>query len=95
MPKTESGRAKTLIKKIDKELSTIPDYKFGAVEKGAGFAAMSDAVTALRRGIRALKGKESKESLVKKRERMKSLIKEAEEYKGAEVIKGTRTILLK
>jgi hypothetical protein len=93
MPKTESGRAKTLIKKIDKELSTIPDYKFG--KKGAGFAAMSDAVTALRRGIRALKGKESKESLVKKRERMQSLIKEAEEYKGAEVIKGTRTILLK
>ena len=57
MPRTESSRAKTLIKKIDKVLATIPDYRFG--KKGVGLAAMSDAVTALRRGITSSKARES------------------------------------
>ena len=84
-------KAKTLLREVNKELSTIPDYKF----KDNRVNAIVDAVTAIRRGIRLLKGKESKPSLEKKKQKLKTFLKRAEELKGATRIKGTNSILLK
>jgi len=84
-------KAKTLLREVNKELSTIPDYKM----KDNRVNAIVDAVTAIRRGIRLLKGKESKPSLEKKKRKLESFLKRAKELKGATRIKGTSTILLK
>ena len=85
MPKTEVGRAKSLLRKINKELNTIPDYDFtpSSLKMGTGSAplvkAMKNSVTALRRGLRAASGKESEASLKLRRRRVKDLIEETKE----------------
>ena len=84
-------KAKTLLREVNKELSTIPNYKL----EGNRVNAISDAVTAIRRGIRLLKGKESKPSLQKKKQKLETFLKRAEELKGATRIKGTKSILLR
>ena len=86
MPKGSSSRAASLLKKVNRELSTIPDYKFNKDGMRGGTSGVSNMITALRRGVRALQGKESKPSLVEKRKKLQSLIKEAEQYKGAKVL---------
>jgi len=82
-------KSKTLLRQVNKELATIPDYKL----EGNRVNAIADAVTAIRRGIRLLKGKESKPSLEKKKQKLETFLKRAEELKGATRIKGTKTIL--
>lgn len=97
MPKTESSRAKTLLKKINKELSSIPNYDFspsslkmGTGETPAIGKAMGNAATALRRGLRKLQGGESKPSLELKRKRVKDLIAETKEMKETSFDLGTK-----
>jgi hypothetical protein len=92
MPKTEVGRAKSLLRKINKELSTIPDYDFspnslkmGTGETPAIVKAMGNATTALRRGLRAMKGKDSEGSLKLKRKRVIDLIEETKELTDGKV----------
>lgn len=94
-------KAKTLLREVNKELSTIPEYK--NVDFIAGKSdrepkrvdIIPDTITAIKRGIRLLKGKESKPSLEKKKRKLESFLKRAEELKGATRIKGTSSILLK
>ncbi len=88
MPKGSASRATSLLKKVNKELSTIPDYEHAKIGDRSSGEPFKNVVTALRRGVRALQGKESKASLVAKQKRLKSLIKEAEQYKGAKVLEG-------
>lgn len=94
-------KAKSLLNSINKELSTIPEYKSAKFARGESkrepsrLDAIPDAITALRRGIRLLKGKESKPSLVKKKRKLQSFLNQAEELKGAKLIEGTSTILYK
>ncbi len=84
-------KSKTLLRQVNKELATIPDYKL----EGNRVNAIADAVTAIRRGIRLLKGKESKPSLEKKKQKLETFLKRAEDLKGATRIKRTNTILYK
>jgi hypothetical protein len=88
MPKGSASRAKSLLKKVNKELSTIPNYEYAAIGDNKSGEPVKNIITALRRGVRALQGKDSKSSLVAKRKKLESLIKEAEEYKGAKVLEG-------
>jgi|TARA_R110000764_G_scaffold84003_2_gene164613 hypothetical protein len=97
MPKTESSRAKTLLRKINKELSSIPNYKYSPPslklgERGAPALAQAvgNAATALRRGLRSMQGGESKPSLELKRKRVKDLIAETEEMKKTGFDLGTK-----
>tara|TARA_R110002153_G_scaffold3058_4_gene14604 strand:- start:9 stop:389 length:381 start_codon:yes stop_codon:yes gene_type:complete len=97
MPKTKSSRAQTLLKKINKELSSIPDYDFSpsSLKLGEGGApalarAVGNATTALRRGLRSLKGGESEKSLKLKRRRVKDLIAETEKMKETGFDLGTK-----
>lgn len=90
MPKTEVGRAKSLLKKINKELSTIPGYDFkppeiGGKNSGALLQGVKNATTALRRGLRAMKGKESEGSLKLKRKRVMDLIEETKELTDSNI----------
>jgi hypothetical protein len=82
---------------INKELSTIPEYRSYIKEndQASRLDSIPNAVTALRRGIRMLRGKESKASLVEKKRKLESFLKKAEDLKGAKLIKGTSTILYK
>ena len=67
------AKSVTLLEKIDKELQSIPLYKGEKVYETGGrdpynFAeATQNAITGLRRGIRMLRGKESKPDLLAKR----------------------------
>ncbi len=94
-------RSRSLLKQINKELSSIPEYRNSKFARGESdkepsrLDAIPDAITALRRGIRMLKGKESKASLVEKKRKLESFLKKAEDLKGAKLIKGTSTILYK
>lgn len=98
MPKTESSRAKTLLRKINKELSTIPDYDFkpSSLKMGSTgssvLKAVNNAGTALRRGLRKLQGGESKPSLELKRKRVKDLIAETKEMKEMAFDVGTKPL---
>ena len=90
-------RSRSLLSMINKELSTIPEYRSYIKEndQASRLDSIPNAVTALRRGIRMLRGKESKASLVEKKRKLESFLKKAEDLKGAKLIKGTSTILYK
>lgn len=88
MPKGSASRAKSLLSKVNKELSSIPDYEYAKIGDRRGGESFKNVITALRRGVRALQGKESESSLMNKKKRLQSLIKEAEEYKGAKVLES-------
>lgn len=94
-------KAKTLLREVNKELSTIPEYKNAdfivgkSDRKPKRVDIIPDTITAIRRGIRLLKGKENKPSLQKKKKKLESFLKRAEELKGAKKIEGTSSILLK
>jgi hypothetical protein len=82
----ENVKAKsvTLLKKIDKELQSIPLYKGEEVyktelRKTHNFVdATKNAITGLRRGIRMLRGKESKPDLLAKKKRLENLMERAQ-----------------
>lgn len=96
MPKGSASRATSLLKKVEKELRSIPQYTgekaFSSGSRSAynNVEAVKNAITGLRRGIRILSGGESKPSLIAKRNKLKSLIQEAQDLKeiGFEMDKG-------
>jgi hypothetical protein len=94
MPKGSNSRAASLLKKVDKELQSIPQYTgesvYGTDTRSAyNFGeATKNAITGLRRGIRILSGKQSKPSLLAKREKLQGLISEVQELKSSKEFKG-------
>ena len=87
MPKGSASRATSLLKKVEKELKSIPLYKGETLYKTGGsdpynfLEASKNAITGLRRGIRMLRGKESKPELLAKRKKLQSLIQEVQDLK--------------
>ena len=83
-PRVSEGRAKTLLKKIDKELSSIPNYEGSITGKPmeAPLQALSNGITAARRAVRYLRGKPTVASLLKKRKSLERYIEDAEELKS-------------
>ena len=94
MPKTEVSRARIAIKKINKEIAKIPKYKgFDKTGKpvrpdqvrmptASNFIeATSNAITAARRGIRMLRGREGEQSLLNRRKKLQDAMEEAIELK--------------
>jgi hypothetical protein len=77
-------KSATLLKKVDKELQSIPLYKGEKVYKTGGrdpynfVEATQNAITGLRRGIRMLRGKESKPNLLAKKKRLENLMERAQ-----------------
>ena len=98
MPKTESSRAESLLRKVNKELSSIPEYDFEPMDlkmgsgRVAGVQAVKNISTALRRGLRKLQGGESKPSLELKQRRVKDLIAETAELKNTGFDLGSKPI---
>jgi hypothetical protein len=98
MPKTESSRAESLLRKVNKELGSIPEYDFKPMDlkmgsgRVAGVQAVKNISTALRRGLRKLQGGESKPSLELKRKRVKDLIAETAELKNTGFDLGSKPI---
>lgn len=90
--KTEVSRARAAIRKINKEIAKIPKYKGFhknapkpdevAMPTAHNFAeATSNAITAARRGIRMLRGKEGEQSLLNRRKKLQDAMEEAVELK--------------
>ena len=92
MPKTEVSRARVAINKINKEIAKIPKYK--GFHKNAPkpnevamptshnfIEATSNAITAARRGIRMLRGREGEQSLLNRRKKLQDAMEEAIELK--------------
>lgn len=95
MPKTKSSRAESLLRKVNKELGSIPEYDFKPVNFQSGGRigqTMGNIHTALRRGLRKLQGGESKPSLELKRRRVKDLIAETAELKNTGFDLGSKPI---
>ena len=94
MPKGSNSRATSLLKKVDKELQSIPQYTGESVYSTDARSAYNfgeatkNAITGLRRGIRLLRGKQSKPSLLAKREKLQGLISEVQELKGSKEFQG-------
>lgn len=92
-------KAKTLLREVNKELSTIPEYKNAdfiankSDRKPRRVDIIPDTITAIRRGIRLLKGKESKLSLQKKKKKLQGFLERAEELKGTVKIEGTNSFV--
>jgi len=88
----QHARMKTLLNKINKEISSIPEYKKLTVKDSKGklkqpdpveapLVAIANAITVGRRAIRYLKGKPSEKSLVKKADNLRKLLDQAKEFK--------------
>ena len=88
----QHARIKTLLNKINKEISNIPKYKGLTVKDSKGklkqpnpaeapLVAIGNAITAGRRALRFLKGKPSEKSLVKKADNLRELLAEAKQFK--------------
>lgn len=98
MPKTKSSRAESLLRKVNKELSSIPEYDFEPMDlkmgsgRTVGVQAVKNISTALRRGLRKLQGGESKPSLKLKQKRVKDLIAETAELKNTGFDLGSKPI---
>ena len=83
MPKGSASRAEALIKKINKELSPLqgPDLSLVTTRGKSMGATLDLAVVTLRRGIRALQGKENSQQLRAKRARMQDIMQEAKDLR--------------
>ena len=83
MPKGSASRAEALIKKINKELSPLqgPDLNLVTTRGKSMGATLDLAVVTLRRGIRALQGKENSQQLRAKRARMQDIMQEAKDLR--------------
>jgi len=81
MPKGSASRAEALINKINKELKGIPDYKFGRPDGAPLVDPILDAITAARRGIRMLQGKDTTSELRRKRSELQDLVQEAKDLR--------------
>ena len=75
--------AKTQIAKINRELQSIPGYRYSAKNPAeAIIEGLANIVTAGRRGLRVLQGKPKVAELLNKKKRLQNLLKETEELKN-------------
>jgi hypothetical protein len=87
-----STKHRNLLNKINEEIKEIPEYHSIADERrsqiaGASrgevvFLALANGVQAMRRLVRLAQGGESSKSLYKRQGKLKSLLKDAEEFEG-------------
>ena len=98
MAESKLNNAKSLLRKVNKELGSIPEYDFKPLDlkmgdgRTAGGQVVKNISTALRRGLRRLKGGESKPSLELKKRRVKDLIAETIELKETGFDLGSKPI---
>ena len=75
--------AKRQIAKINRELQSIPGYRYSAKNPPeAIIEGLANIVTAGRRGLRVLQGKPKVAELLNKKKRLQNLLKETEELKN-------------
>lgn len=86
---TNIRKAKTLLRNINSELSSIPQYK-GMEKIGSPGAepmnlsrSFGNAIIAIRRGLRSLRGAESVASLAAKKDNLTRYLKEAESMQSS------------
>ena len=90
--KSRMSSPNTLLRKINKELGSIPDYDTEPLDFPSGQSVsqfLGNANTALRRAVRSLRGGESKPALELKRRRVMDLIAETAELKETGFNLGT------
>ena len=98
MAESKLNNAKSLLRKVNKELGSIPEYDFKPLDlkmgdgRTAGGQVVKNISTALRRGLRRLQGGESKPSLELKKRRVKDLIAETIELKETGFDLGSKPI---
>jgi len=81
--------AKRQISKINKELQSIPGYKFTAKSHPeAIIEGVANLVTAGKRGLRVLQGKPKVDKLVNKKKKLQTLLKETEQLKNMAFFSG-------
>jgi len=85
--------AENRIREIGQELSTIPEYRNADFIAGKStreptrIDPLFDMITALRRGIRTVQGKESKSSLEERKRNLERIINQAEEYQNSAIMR--------
>lgn len=81
---SEDSRRRNLLDTVKSELASIPKYKSDSTETRAGsvITGTSNAFTAIRRGIRMLKGAESSAALTKKKKRLESILRNEKKLKS-------------
>jgi|9_EtaG_2_1085328.scaffolds.fasta_scaffold68577_2 hypothetical protein len=85
--------SENLLREIRQELSTIPEYRNTASIAGKSTREptrvdpLFDMITALKRGIRSVQGKESKSSLQDRERKLENIIRKAQEYQGAALMR--------
>jgi hypothetical protein len=81
---SEDSRRRNLLDTVKSELASIPKYKSSADGKSSSsaVAATSNAFTAIRRGIRMMKGAESSAALTKKKKRLESILRNEKKLKS-------------
>ena len=79
-----TGRAKIMLKKIDKEINNIPKYKPAKTDHAGEvpFLAVNHGITAARRAVRYLKGAPLIGELANKRKKLQAYIDDAQEFRG-------------
>lgn len=85
--------AENRIREIRQELSTIPEYLNADFIAGKStreptrLDPIFDMITALKRGIRTVQGKESKSSLEERKRNLERIINQAEEYQNSAIMR--------
>ena len=81
---SEDSRRRSLLDSVKSELASIPKYKSSADGKSSSsaVAATSNVFTAVRRGIRMMKGAESSAALTKKKQRLESILRNEKKLKS-------------
>ena len=75
--------AKRQIAKINRELQSIPGYRYSAKNPPEAIVeGLSNIVTAARRGLRVLQGKPKVSELQNKKKKLQNLLKETEQLKN-------------
>ena len=79
-----TGRAKIMLRKIDKEINNIPKYKPAKTDHAGEvpFLAVNHGITAARRAVRYLKGAPLIGELANKRKKLQAYIDDAQEFRG-------------
>ena len=81
--------AKRQIAKINRELQSIPGYRYSAKNPPEAIVeGLSNIVTAARRGLRVLQGKPKVDKLVNKKKKLQTLLKETEQLKNMAFFSG-------
>jgi len=81
---SEDSRRRSLLDSVKSELASIPKYRSDSTgtRSGAAIVAGANAFTAIRRGVRLMRGAESSAALDKKRKRLEYILDNEKKIKG-------------